>query len=55
MVRASDSDSESGGGNTIQASVPLPQTGSSPGLPDSWDWRDYGILTTPRNQVTNFS
>jgi hypothetical protein len=54
MVRASESDSESSGGIPVQASVALPQIGSSAGLPDSWDWRDFGILTTPRNQVINF-
>jgi len=55
VVRDSQSDSEAGGDNTIQASVAVLQIGSSASLPDRWDWRDYGILNTPRNQVINFA
>jgi hypothetical protein len=34
------------------ASVPVPEVEN---LPEKWDWRHYGILTTPRNQVINFT
>ena len=34
----------------MTASMPVPKV---EGMPSEWDWRPYGIVTTPRNQVNH--
>ncbi|XP_054162457.1 crustapain-like [Oppia nitens] len=38
---------QDGGDVMVKASAPVPSVAD---LPKEWDWRKYGILTTPRNQ-----